>query len=171
MYYHFQGGDNIFLPVFRAEHKRLHLEARYNYEDLETFSGWVGYNLEGGEKITYAFTPMAGIARGLTNGFALGLEFSVTVGKFELYSESEYLWDQASTEYNYFYSWTDLTFSPRDWWWVGISGQRTRLYQTDLEYQRGVMLGAVAGNWEISGYYYNAGFGETFVLLDVTFSF
>ncbi|MCZ7612060.1 MAG: hypothetical protein M5T52_00525 [Ignavibacteriaceae bacterium] len=33
-----------FLPIFIANKENLHLEARYNYEDLKTFSGWVGYN-------------------------------------------------------------------------------------------------------------------------------
>ena len=31
-------------PVFSADHKKLHLEARYNYENLHTGSVWVGYN-------------------------------------------------------------------------------------------------------------------------------
>jgi hypothetical protein len=172
MFYFFQGGESIFLPVLRADYKKLHLEARYNYEDIETFSGWVGYNLEGGgDKVSYLFTPMAGVAGGLTKGFAAGLEFTVSVGKFELYSESEYLWDRAGSEYNFFYIWTDLTYSPRDWWWIGISGQRTRLYQTETDVQRGLVLGASKGNWEFSGYAYNLGMSEPFLLIDVTFTF
>ena len=32
-----------------GDHDWLHLEARYNYETLETGSVWVGCNLSGGE--------------------------------------------------------------------------------------------------------------------------
>lgn len=171
-FYFFPGGERILLPVFRADIDWLHLEARYNYEDLETFSAWVGYNFKGGgEKADYVFTPMIGAATGLTKGVAAGLEFTVTLGKFEIYSESEYLWDASSKEYNFMYTWTDLTFSPRDWWWVGLSAQRTRLYQTELDIQRGLLLGAAAKNWEFTGYVYNVGFAEPFVLLTVSLGF
>src|SRR5689334_15062740 len=38
-------------PTVTADRGWLHLEARYNYEDLETGSAWVGYNFAGGEKL------------------------------------------------------------------------------------------------------------------------
>jgi len=50
----------IFLPIFSANREKLHLEARYNYEDLKTFSGWIGYNFYGGEEFEYFITPMIG---------------------------------------------------------------------------------------------------------------
>ncbi len=81
------------LPVFRADQNNLHLEARYNYEDYKTFSGWVGYNFSGGEKLEYFITPMLGGVVGLSNGIAPGLEFTFTLNRFELYSEQEYLFD------------------------------------------------------------------------------
>ena len=31
-------------PTFTADRGWLHLEARYNYESLETGSAWIGYN-------------------------------------------------------------------------------------------------------------------------------
>ena len=30
-------------PIVTADRSKLHLEARYNYEDLYTVSGWIGY--------------------------------------------------------------------------------------------------------------------------------
>src|SRR5262245_61968324 len=35
-------------PTFAADRDGLHLEARYNYENLETGSAWVGRNFGGG---------------------------------------------------------------------------------------------------------------------------
>src|SRR5262249_1982890 len=37
-------------PTFTADRDWLHLEARYNYENLETGSAWLGYNFSGGKK-------------------------------------------------------------------------------------------------------------------------
>ncbi len=161
----------IGLPVFRADKNKLHLEARYNYEDLETFSGWVGYNFTGGKKIEYAITPMVGGVVGLSNGIAPGLEFTFTYKSFEWYAESEYLFETESNENNFYYMWSDITYSPKDWLWVGISGQRTRLYQTDLDIQRGLLVGGSYKSFELTGYLYNLGFDDPFVLITLSVSF
>ena len=155
----------IFLPIIIANKGNLHLEARYNYEDLKTFSGWVGYNLFGGDEFEYFVTPMVGAALGRTDGIAPGLEFTFSYAGFELYSESEYLFDFASSEYNFFYSWTDLTYSPIGWLWFGISGQRTRLYESEVEIDRGLILGCAYRNFEITGYFYNPFTDDAFLML------
>lgn len=161
----------IGLPVFRADKNKLHLEARYNYEDLESFSGWVGYNISGGKKIEYTITPMLGGVVGLSNGIAPGLEFTFTYKSFEWYAESEYLFEFESNENNFYYMWSDITYSPKDWLWVGISGQRTRLYQTDLDIQRGLLVGGSYKSFELTGYLYNLGFDDPFVLITLSASF
>jgi hypothetical protein len=164
--------DYVFLlPVLKADKGALHLEARYNYEDMNTFSAWAGYNISGGKKWEYTFTPMLGGVIGNSNGLAPGLEFILAHKKFELYSESEYLFEFSDKTYSFFYNWTDFTYSPKDWLWFGISGQRTRLYQTDLEIQRGLIIGGGLKNWEFTGYLYNIGFDEPFVILTLSFNY
>jgi hypothetical protein len=161
----------IFLPIFSANRDQLHLEARYNYEDLKTFSGWIGYNFYGGDEFEYFITPMIGGAIGRTDGIAPGLEFTLSYTGFELYSESEYLFDFASSEYNFFYSWTDLTYSPLDWLWFGISGQITKVHETELETDRGLILGGFYKNFEITGYFYNAFTDDDFFMLALSTEF
>ena len=161
----------VFLPIFTADKGNLHLEARYNYEDLKTASVWIGYNIYGGEELEYFITPMVGGAFGRTNGIAPGLEFTFSYIGFEIYSESEYLFDFESKENNFFYNWTDFTYSPLDWLWFGISGQLTKLYETELETDRGLLLGAAYQNFEFTGYYYNAFTDDAFFMLALTTDF
>jgi hypothetical protein len=161
----------VLLPILQANKDNLHLEARYNYEDLKTFSGWVGYNFFGGEDFEYFITPMIGGVVGTTDGIAASLEFSFSYVGFELYSESEFLFDFESSENNFFYSWTDLTYSPLDWLWFGISGQRTKLYETEVEIERGLILGASFKNIEITGYFYNAFTDDAFFMLALAAEF
>lgn len=160
-----------FLPIFIADKGNLHLEARYNYEDLKTFSGWVGYNFIGGEEFEYFITPMLGAAIGRTDGIAPGLEFTLGYAGIELYSESEYLFDFASSEYNFFYNWTDLTYSPLDWLWIGVSGQITKVIDTELETDRGLILGAAYKNFEITSYFYNPFTEDAFFMLALSTEF
>jgi hypothetical protein len=169
--FYFIPDDFFVLPVLKADKNKLHLEARYNYEDRETVSVWAGYNFVGGEKIEYTITPMIGGVAGLSNGIAPGLEFTFTHKGFEWYAESEYLFDFETKDNNFYYMWSDLTYSPNDWLWFGISGQRTRLYKTDLDIQRGLLIGGGYKSLELTGYLYNLGFDDPFVLLTLSASF
>lgn len=161
----------ILLPIITADKSNLHIEARYNYEDLKTFSGWVGYNFYGGEDFEYFITTMVGGAVGRTNGIAPGLELTFNLYGFEFYNESEYLFDFESNENNFFYSWTDLTYSPLDWLWFGLSGQRTRLYKTDVEIDRGLILGASYKNLQFTSYFYNLFTDDVFFMLSIAADF
>ena len=53
------------------------------YEDMNTFSAWLGYNFSGGNNFQYTITPMVGGIIGNTNGIAPGLEFDFLFYGFE----------------------------------------------------------------------------------------
>jgi len=127
-------------PTVTADRDWLHLEARYNYEDLDTGSAWVGYNFGGGEKLAWELTPMLGGVFGNTTGIAPGYKGSLSWRKLELYSEGEYVIDAADTSASFFYNWSELTFAPVEWFRFGLVAQRTRLYDSDRDIQRGVLV-------------------------------
>jgi hypothetical protein len=163
--------DFFILPVYQGDLDRFHMEMRYNYEDRQTFSIWFGYNFSGGNSFEYNITPMAGAAIGNTNGLAPGLEITLGFYGFELYTESEYIFDLDAREDNFYYNWTDLSYSPTDWLWFGLSIQRTKLYQTDLEIQRGLLLGGGYKWFGINGYLYNIGWDDPYFILSLSLNF
>ena len=118
-------------PTFTADRGWLHLEGRYNYENLETGSIWLGYNFGGGEKLEWEFTPMLGGVFGETSGVAPGYKFSLTYWKIEFSSEGEWVFDLGNSDDSFFYNWSELSMSPVDWFRFGLVGQRTRVYQTE----------------------------------------
>ena len=142
-------------PTFTADHDWLHLEARYNYENLETGSVWVGYNLSGGEKLEWELTPMLGGVFGNTTGIAPGYKGSLNWWKLELYSEGEYVFDTGNSAGSFFYSWSELSVAPVDWFRFGLVGQRTRAYQTDLDIQRGLLVGFTYKEIDFTTYAFN----------------
>jgi hypothetical protein len=83
----------------------------------------------------------------------------------------EYLFELNDKANSYYYNWSELTFAPTDWFWFGISGQRTRIYQTDLELQRGLVAGFAVGRFLLSGYYFNPFSSEQFGILSVDYEF
>ena len=131
---------NYAQPTVTADRDWLHLEARYNYEDLETGSLWLGYNVSGGETVEWSITPMLGGVFGLTDAVAPGYKASVSWRKLEFYSEGEYAITSDSAD-GFLYNWSELTVAPRPWWRIGLVTQRTRVYETERELSRGLLVG------------------------------
>ncbi|HEY7751345.1 MAG TPA: hypothetical protein VH917_03560 [Ignavibacteriaceae bacterium] len=171
LYFYLIPEDFFLLPIVKADKDELHLEARYNYEDSETFSGWLGYNFFTGGKFEVAFTPMIGGIFGQSNGIAPGMELDLIYENFEFYTEAEYFFNFEDGTANFFYLWSELTYSPLDWLWFGIVGQRTRVYQTELEIQRGLLIGAAYEDWEFGGYVFNIFNDDPFVVLSLAKNF
>lgn len=151
----FMPDKTFVVPVVYANYKRWHFEPRYNYENMETFSMFVGYNFVGGNRMKYILTPMLGGVVGKTDGLAPGFEADLVLGRFTFYTEMEYLLDAHEGEDSYFYVWSHFRFFATKWMAVGIAGGRNRVFQNDVKVQRGVSLGFSKGKSAITGFYYN----------------
>jgi hypothetical protein len=171
-YTYFVPDDHEYIqPTITADRDWLHLEARYNYEDLNTASVWIGYNLAGGEKLAWEFTPMLGGVFGDTSGGALGYKGSLSWWKIELYSECEYLVDADDSSDSYFYNWSELTFAPLEWFRFGLVTQRTRVYEADRDIQRGLLVGFSLERVDIAAYVLNPDDSDPIVALALRFDF
>ena len=142
-------------PTVSADRGRLHLEARYNYESLETGSAWLGVNFSGGKRVEWEFTPMLGGVFGDTTGIAPGFKGAIRWRQLELYGENEYVVDAGDHSDSFFYNWSELTLAPADSFRFGLVTQRTRVYQTEREIQRGVMASFSVKRVTLSGYVFN----------------
>jgi hypothetical protein len=165
--------EYFFSPVYAANKDKLHLEFRYNYEEAHTLSGWVGYNFSGGKKFKYFITPILGGLVGNLKGMAPGFELDFEYGKFELNSETEYVFVFNADDHssNFSYTWIDFTYYMKDWLYFGLSAQRTRLFKSELEIQRGFKLGTTYKWLDITGYYYNPGTSDNYFILSFTANF
>ena len=164
-------GQSYFSPTFTADRDTLHLEARYNYEAQQTGSLWVGYNLSVGKKLVLEATPMIGGVFGHVNGIAPGLEVTATYKKLQLYSANEYIFDTGTKAGNFFYAWTQLTYSPVPWLMAGYVVQRTRAYTTALDIQRGLLLQVTHKKVTFSTQIFNIGETDPVVILALGYSF
>jgi hypothetical protein len=165
--FYFMKDEFMFLPIYSVDKNWLHLEARYNYEERNTFSAWFGYNFSGGKKFQYTITPMLGALAGSIYGMAPGIEMDFRFYRFEFSSQSEYVLDFNDRMNYFFYNWTDITYSPLDWLWFGFSYQRNRLYQTSLDFQYGLIAGGGYRWFGLTAYVYNIGTADLFGVLTI----
>lgn len=155
------GESDIFNPTFYARHNKLHLEARYNYEDINTGSAWAGRRFKFGQGVKFVVVPMAGLVFGNTNGIAPGLELEVMYKKFDFYSESEHVFDFNSKENNFFYMYSELAIRPIKPIRTGLIVQRTKLFESEHEVERGLFAEYYFGRCRVGGFFFNP-FGEGF---------
>jgi len=144
-----------FSPIATADRGRLHLEARFNYENLETGSVLAGWNFSVGDEVVLDATPIVGVVMGETDGIAPGLEAEITWKRLAFSTESEYVFDFDGSDESFFYTWTEMTYALAKWVGLGAVTQKTEAYQTAREIQRGPMIEASRGPWRLGVYWFN----------------
>ncbi len=156
--------QNYLQPTLTADRAWLHLEARYNYEALDSGSAWFGYNFSGGDEVEWGFSPMLGGVFGKLTGVATGYHGSLRWRRLELYSEGEYVVNTADSSASYFYNWSELSFGVLNWLSVGAAVQHTRVYESDREIQRGLLAGFSYKRADVTGYIFNPDRSPTIVV-------
>jgi len=142
-------------PAVTADRGWLHLEGRFNYEDRGTGSAWFGYNFAVGETLTLEFTPMIGAVFGNTTGIAPGYRGSLAWRMLQLYSETEFVIDSGDSADSFLYTWTEFEVAPVDWFRFGLVAQRTKVYQTEFDIQRGFFAGFSGRRTDVTAYVFN----------------
>ena len=89
----------------------------------------------------------------------------------ELSSEGEFVFDTSDSEGSFFYNWSELSLSPVEWFRFGLVGQRTRAYQTDVDIQRGLLVGFSYKKMDFTTYVFNLDQGKPTWVFAVGVSF
>lgn len=158
---------DFLLPMALADRGTLHLEARYNYEDRETFSAFVGRSWSLGKLV---LTPMAGVALGQTDGLVPGLEVEFTAGKLEAWVEAEYLFDLDSSQGNFFYAWGEVSYRVVPWGALGMMSQRTKTFRAEVDADWGFLARAGPGPVQLLVYFIDPA-GDQFWMVGLEASF
>lgn len=157
--------------ILRADRDALHLEARYNYEDFDTGSIFLGWTFAWSGEVEFSLVPMVGAVFGHTQGAAPGLELDLVWKILEFYAEAEYVFDTDGRDESFFYVWSEFTANPTAWLSFGIVVQLTAAYQTDTEVDWGPLLGLHVGPVTATVYVFNLDTDDPYVMIGVGVSF
>jgi len=164
-------GENFTSVVAVGDRGPLHLEARYDYESIGARSGFVGWTLSGGESIAWELTPLLGGVWGTTRGFVPGLEAAVGWKSLDFYLEAEYVRSSVDVKDSYLYAWSELGYRPFEWLRLGLAGQRTNIYDSGRDIQRGPFVQFTWRRVTIGGYWFNPGSSDQLVVSMLNVSF
>jgi hypothetical protein len=163
--------DDYVQPTVAADRGPFHLESRYNYEGRDSVSGFVGWNITFGRTVTFQLTPMFGVVAGDTDGVVPALELDLTWRRLEFYSEGEYVIDLDSHEDNFLYNWSEASLWMTGWLRAGLVTQRTRVYQTPRDIQRGALVGLSGSRVDGAVYFFNPGADDHFFVASIGVTF
>ena len=100
---------------------------------------------------------MLGGVFGDITGFAPGYTVSLSYWKLELFTQGEYFIDAANSEGNFFYTWSELSLAPVDWFRFGIVIDRTKAFGSELDIRRGPLIGVKYKNIDFTTYWLDPG--------------
>jgi hypothetical protein len=141
------------------------------YEDLDTGSLWAGYNVDGGSDLVYQLTPMLGVVFGHLNGIAPGYEVTLAYKRFVFSGQGEYVFDATTHSNDFFYAWTELSYRLIRHLRLGVAMQHTKDYQTQVDVQRGLLIGFSYGRFDFAAYVFNVDKPDPPVVLGIAATF
>lgn len=173
-------------PNFSVDRDWLHLEARYNYESLKTGSVWLGYNFKLEQELKFdalprlsgdlefKLTPMIGGVLGDITGVAPGYAIEINYKQISFSTKGEYFVDAAIHAGNFFYSWSELSYTPPDieWLWFGIVIDRTKVLGEEFDVRRGPLIGfKINKHTEFTAYWLAPGSREGTFVFSAVYNF
>lgn len=159
--------NNINL-VGTADHKSLHLEGRYNYEDVNTISLFAGKKFSTGNKLQVEAIPMIGFSKGNTTGFTPAFEGTLAYKNWDAYFESEYMIDYKKRENNFFYNWLEIGVTSCNSVRTGFAIQHTQLYNIKPRIEPGAFMEYSFWKLTLDAYYLNPLTKNNYLLTAVT---
>ena len=165
-----QAGALVPVAHFKTN-SNWYAEARYNYDELNTFSLYAGRTFSGERNLAYSITPMIGGMAGRSRGgsFALNTEFDFR--GFNFSSQSQYSINADNRIYNYFFSWSELSYQPLQWLYAGVSLQNTQMYRSLSLNEPGILVGLSYKQWNLPVYSFNPFADERYFVVGLNWAF
>ncbi|HOV10327.1 MAG TPA: hypothetical protein PLL90_01035, partial [Bacteroidales bacterium] len=105
------GESAVVTPQFWVYIGDYYLEARYNYENLETASLYFGRAFSFGKNTSIELTPILGGVVGATNGISPGFNFNLEYKSFATSTQCQYTIDLKDIKNSFFWDWTNFYFT------------------------------------------------------------
>lgn len=158
----------VMMPIAHYQTKsNWYTEARFNYEDLNTFSIYAGKIFSRDNKLSYSIIPILGGVMGKFQGGSLGLNLNIEYKQWFLSSQSQYTFSPSNKASNFCYSWSEVGYEIWKWLYVGAAVQYTKQQQLKAELEPGVVVGLSVGNWTFPLYGFSVMDNNRYFLLGI----
>ena len=168
--YHYIGthANASVVPVVHLQSRKgWYGEARYNYDEQNTFSFLAGKSFTHKHNLEYTWTPMIGVAIGDLNGFTGAMNFSLSHERFFINTQSQYTFSSVPQYGNFLFNWWEMGYQPLSWLYGGVSFQHTKVAGEKTVFEPGLMAGIEFRKVSFPVYVFNAFNPQRFFVLGV----
>lgn len=142
-------------------------EARYNYDELNTFSLYAGRKFSNAGIVSWEATPLIGGLLGQMTGGSVGMNVGMDYRKLFFTSQSQYSFSIENTSEKFFYNWSELGYEATRWLYAGLALQQTNVYRNTARMEPGCMIGFSIKNWTIPLYAFNTADEQRYFVLGI----
>jgi len=170
--YHRIGHDRSYLcmPVLHYQSKQnWYGEARYNYEDLQTFSLFAGRAFTGKSDLSYSFIPMLGWSTGRFKGVSAAMNIDLEYHNFFLSAQTQYSVSTTRSRDYFLYSWSELGYQSLAWLYTGLSVQHTQDFFSGRAIEPGAMIGFTFHKVTIPVYVFNPLSDKQYIIVGLSY--
>ena len=168
--YHYLGPNNAssIVPVVHLQSKNgWYGEARYNYDEINSFSFLAGKSFFAGKNRGFIITPMAGLTVGNFSGITIGVNTEYEWNGFYYNNQSQYSFSSTSNYNDFAFTWGELGYQPLKWLYGGFSFQYTKEKNTKGLFEPGIMAGLSFKRVSFPLYYFDDFKGNRFFVLGI----
>ena len=171
-YYYIKNRQRVeSVPLFNyTSRENLYIEARYNYEEANTFSFYLGRSFANEGKFSYTVTPLMGVVMGRLSGGSIGVNATLEYQNIFFSTQSQYTASLHERKANFIYAWSELGYQPWKWFYFGLSTQQTYSPEVDPLISAGVFVGFSIGKWTFPVYSFNPMSDTRYFVLGINFS-
>lgn|SRR6185503_1538045 len=137
-----------------------YIEARANYEAINSASLYFGKNFKKTAIVSYSIIPIAGLVAGSFNGGSVGANIALDYKEISFSSQLQYTFSKENQTANFTYSWSDLTYQLKEWLAAGVSLQQTRGL-----FEKGVLVRGIYKKFSVPLYVFSPLTSERYFVL------
>jgi hypothetical protein len=163
-----EGSEAVYTPIASfTSSNNWYGEARYNYDELNTFSLYGGRTFGREGIFSWNTTPLVGALMGRMTGGSVGMNMGLDYKRLFFSSQSQYSFSFENRTDKYFFHWTELGFEATRWLYAGIAMQQTNISGAQGKIEPGCMVGFSIREWSIPLYAFNTSADERYFVVGV----
>ena len=167
-----KSGPPVVVPVIYYQNQQnWYFESHANYEQVQTFSTYIGKTFSENKEFSYSFTPMLGGVLGSLKGGILGLNSEMDYKKFRFTSQSQYIFSFENKKADFLYNWMDLGCQVIGHVLIGLSIQNTMINPANVKLETGFFIRFNVKKWNFPVYCFNSTSENRYLILGVAREF
>ena len=167
-----KSGPAVLVPVvyYQTEHN-WYFESHINYEQVHTYSVYIGKTFSENKEFSWSFTPMLGGLLGSLKGGIFGLNAEMNYKKLHFTSQSQYIFSFEKNKADFFYSWIELGYQVIRNTLIGFSIQNTMINPVNVKLETGLFIRLNVKKWNFPVYCFNSTSENRYWILGVAREF